>query len=369
MGVIIFIIAVVIIWSWISGINQRQREAERQAELARIKRQAEQKRAEELRVAEEKRKFDELMNETVTVVDVRTSANNKPSATLKRNDTTYAYVERTANGLPFKYGNLKLPRATTGKLEWISEEKFKQDDSKNNNRAQNGFKKWIKEIQQVEKIKTFGVEYLYHMTHKDNIENVLNNGLLSHNMARNDGFIKTDIADNQVNDRRSKREPIFGRSIHEYVPLYFNPKNPMLFVRNNMEDDIVIIAVESRVMTMENSLFTNGNAAATSTSFYLDLEDLKNLDWKCIQADYWNDFPDGKRIRCSEVLVFPKIEISDIARIYCNDASTANFVKSKVSDSSHIKVNVNNDFYFNVSHHSNYNNRKRFYDYDEPYYL
>src|SRR5690625_285750 len=77
----------------------------------------------------------------------------------------------------------------------------------------------------------FNIDYLYHITHKDNLNNILQNGLESHNVARERHMIKVDIADNVVNDRRKRKELIYNRSLHDYVPLYFNPKNPMLYKR------------------------------------------------------------------------------------------------------------------------------------------
>lgn len=65
-----------------------------------------------------------------------------------------------------------------------------------------------------------GIQFLYHMTHKSNLENILRNGLLSHTKAYSKGLTKTDISDERVNRRRS--------TVHNYVPFYFNPKNPMV---------------------------------------------------------------------------------------------------------------------------------------------
>jgi hypothetical protein len=90
---------------------------------------------------------------------------------------------------------------------------------------------------------TYGVEFLYHMTHVDNIPSILKYGLQAHG---ND-FQKRDISNQEVNSRRSRREPIYGKRIHDYVPFYFSPRNPMLYVQNN-EEDIVILVFPASIM-------------------------------------------------------------------------------------------------------------------------
>src|SRR5690606_33020996 len=172
------------------------------------------------------------------------------------------------------------------------------------------------------------------------------NGLKTHNQARTNHLTKVDIADNQVNDRRSRLEPIYNRSIHDYVPLYFNPRNPMLFRRNNIQNDIVILAIDRNILYQENVLFTDGNAAANATSFYNNPEELNNLSWSCINAEYWNDIVDGKRLKCSEVLVFPNIQTNAIKKIFCNNEQTRIFITSKLNNFPNIEAEINSNLYF-----------------------
>lgn len=182
----------------------------------------------------------------------------------------------------------------------------------------------------------FGIQYLYHMTHKTNLENILQNGLLSHNMAHSRGLTKTDISDERVNRRRDK--------VHDFVPFYFNPKNPMLYRRKNMQSDIIILCIDRNVLQM-NLKFTDGNAASSSTKFYSNIKDLEKLNWSIINSEYWSDFIDGKRIRCSEVLIPNEVKIGNIKKIFCFNSETEGYVKNKVGDFE-ITVTVNEDFYF-----------------------
>lgn len=192
----------------------------------------------------------------------------------------------------------------------------------------------------------YGIKYLFHMTHKSNIANIFNNGLLSHNNAYNNKLNQTDIADSQVNSRRTRREPVFGMSIHDYVPLYFNPKNPMLFKRREMQDEIVILALDRNLIYQSTSLFTDGNAASKDTKFFNELKNLNQLNWQCLNNEFWNDYPDGKRIKCAEVLVYSKIEYESIRKIFTRNKATKQFVEQKDPMPFGIPVEVTNSFYF-----------------------
>ena len=203
-------------------------------------------------------------------------------------------------------------------------------------------------VEQRQKLEKYKINYLYHMTHKDNLENILRYGLKSHNEAKKENLNKVDISDNQVNDRRSRKEPIFKRSIHDYVPLYFNPKNPMLYVRKQLQNDIVILAMNPMLLYNDDALFTDGNAASNPTKFYRNIDDLEKLDWSCINSSSWYTYQDGKRLRCSEVLVYSIIKTNQILKIFCNNSTTEEFAKQKIGNfvNGKIPVEIKYDLYF-----------------------
>ena len=199
----------------------------------------------------------------------------------------------------------------------------------------------------------YGITGLFHMTHISNLESILNHGLLSHTKAREDGFMKVDIANNDVNYRRAHPEPIHNRPIHDYAPLYFNPHNPMLYVRKNMQSDIVLVEFSPTVFLKDNVIFSDGNAAVHTTAtynnrteFYSDLNDLSKLDWECINADYWNDYPDGKRIKCAEVLVPDIIEASYITRIHYSPSLMNTKPLERIAKQHNIDIVCSPELYF-----------------------
>ena len=88
------------------------------------------------------------------------------------------------------------------------------------------------------------IDYLYHMTLMSNLSSILNNGLFSHDEVNRRDVRREDISLASVQERRHQRiEPIHNRSIHEYVCLYFSPRNPMLFKRRELQNEIVILGL------------------------------------------------------------------------------------------------------------------------------
>lgn len=167
----------------------------------------------------------------------------------------------------------------------------------------------------------FGVNALWHMSHRDNISNICQSGILSYYEARKLYPKLVDISDPEVQRWREQKPPNSTRSIHEYAPLYINPRNPMLYVRRAQQSDICIIEIDPKVLDDNIFLLTDGNAASATTRFFEKLSDLKYLPWDVLKSESWSDKQDGKRKRCAEVLVYPKIDPQYIKAIHFRDVA------------------------------------------------
>jgi hypothetical protein len=174
------------------------------------------------------------------------------------------------------------------------------------------------------------------MTHISNLKNILDFDLLSHNRAHSLGFNQADISNSEVNSRRCR--------IHDFVPLYFTPRNPMLYSRKHVQNELVILCVD-RTILKDNVVFSDGNAASGTTKFYTRLEDLTKINWKVVRANYWNGFEDGKRIRCSEVLKRDAIGVNSILKIVCFDQKSLDYVKN-INSNCDIPTEINKNYFF-----------------------
>jgi hypothetical protein len=175
------------------------------------------------------------------------------------------------------------------------------------------------------------------MTHRDNIASILKNGILNHYEAYQLNLNCVDISDPEVQRWREKIDPHYNRKIHDYAPLYINPRNPMLYVRRHLQNEICLVEVFLSALLENEYLISDGNAASHFTNFYNSLTQLDLLPWDVLNAKYWADIQDGKRKKCAEVLVYPKITPQHIGTIHCYSIDTLNHIN-------------NNERYVKVSH-------------------
>ncbi|SHE19624.1 DUF4433 domain-containing protein [methanotrophic endosymbiont of Bathymodiolus puteoserpentis (Logatchev)] len=165
-----------------------------------------------------------------------------------------------------------------------------------------------------EVISQYDIPCLYHLTHINNLPGILANGLLSHNLAHQQCTL-TDISDLGVNARRSAVDPIYKRSLHNYVPTYFRPLNPMSSARRELANELVILKLNPQLLLQSGMLFTDGNAACCNTRFFSALNDLNQLNWACLNSGYWKGYVDGGRQRCAEMLIPDRIQVTNIMQI------------------------------------------------------
>ena len=191
------------------------------------------------------------------------------------------------------------------------------------------------------------VKALYHITHFENLSNILQYGLASHNLAHKNKLLSKDISLLEVNQLRNRKEPIFNRNLHDYVPLYFNPRNAMLYLRQMTENDLVILKLPNVLLSREGSIFTAGNAAAKGTRIYHSVEDFKKLPLDTIvDSQSWFMKPGIKHAMCAEVLVYERIDLPHIKTIYTKYPDLASRVKTLVGNDSHIKVKSDDSYFF-----------------------
>lgn len=185
---------------------------------------------------------------------------------------------------------------------------------------------------------------LYHMTHIDNLSAILEHDLLAHGNRQQ----KRDISNRSVNDRRGNlSEPCYGRCLHDYVPLYFNPRNAMLY-KTQMDhgSNIVILAFDAAILQDKNTLFTNANAATNDVSFYNNISDLKKLDWNLIFSTSWNGYgAHVKKIMMAEVLVYKDLSADKLESIICSNNFVAKKLKRQLA-SHNIAITADTSLFF-----------------------
>ena len=132
------------------------------------------------------------------------------------------------------------------------------------------------------------LEELHYITPITNVASILERGILSHVSAAQ---IEHDsIADESVQERRSKVRVRGEIKLHRYANLYLNARNSMLYLRarvNCRTDDLCVLRVATAVLDSPGVVITDCNAASGYAQFHgvdsgfaaLHKEELFALRW------------------------------------------------------------------------------------------
>ncbi|MDQ6927422.1 MAG: DUF4433 domain-containing protein [Actinomycetota bacterium] len=170
---------------------------------------------------------------------------------------------------------------------------------------------------------------LFHFTHADNLPTILAAGaLLSDTTVNAQELLSTEAGDPEIKQRR-RQQPVTcqpGGVVADYVPFYFAPRSPMMYVLwkgqvpsfNGDHRDLVYFVSHVERMTAAEVPFaiSDRNAAKTLADFTNDVSVLGDLttgapqsdflDWAVMKATMWNNTrDDGERMerRMAEFLV------------------------------------------------------------------
>lgn len=169
-----------------------------------------------------------------------------------------------------------------------------------------------------------GVQSLWYITHKDNVHGILRHGILNHYDAHRLNPNCADISDPGAQRWRDAIEPHYERRIHEYAPLYIKPRNPMLYVRRSLRNELCLLEVSLAVMFENQYLITDGNAASRDTRFFKSVANFDDLPWTVLESGYWTDHLDGRRKMCAEVLIYPSVDPRHIQSVHCYSVTMRN---------------------------------------------
>lgn len=193
----------------------------------------------------------------------------------------------------------------------------------------------------------YRIEYLYHITSIRNLKSIFQHGILSHNEAYQQKLIQEDISMDEVQRRRRCAvDSIFSCPIHDYASLYFNARNPMLSKKRELRQTLVVLGVDPAVLAADRTVFTDGNAGSDSTLFYHDLLDLDKVPWAVLNAQYWTDYEDGKRQRCAEALIYPRVEATQIRSMFVLSDEAAMAAKRETPHGVNLDVHVKPGMFF-----------------------
>lgn len=153
-------------------------------------------------------------------------------------------------------------------------------------------------------------------------------------------------------DSQNSRE--YG-TLGQYVPFYFGPRSPMLYVIQNGYNGVPkrhardIVYLCCRVQTIAQAgvqfVFTDGHAKNKLTAFYSNLDNLSKLFWQSIYARKWKavqDDLDRERRKQAEMLVPTHVPPHWIEAIVVYDEEMSTFAENLKNTTNHkAKVRIN----------------------------
>lgn len=186
------------------------------------------------------------------------------------------------------------------------------------------------------------IRKLFHLTHLSNVPGILRKGLLCRNRIEDLHLPYLDLSDAACQARRSSRD-LDGHTIdlHDYVPLFIEPRNAMLYrlekslAETGAADDLVILAVSGNAAQWRASLLSDGIASSPATNLFhaTDPDGWEALDWDAIGCRSWIDQPDpqvAKRHKMAEVLVRGTLADRHIEQIWVRSPAALQALRARV---------------------------------------
>ena len=128
---------------------------------------------------------------------------------------------------------------------------------------------------------------LHYSTPISNVASFLDRGILSYASVKR---VKHDsVADEEVQERRSKVRVRGKTRLHRYTNLYLNARNAMLYRRlqEGRRNDLCVLKVATEVLDLPEVVIADGNAASGYAQFHSVEDGLAALRKEELFADYW----------------------------------------------------------------------------------
>jgi hypothetical protein len=163
---------------------------------------------------------------------------------------------------------------------------------------------------------------IYHITHVDNISNIIRDGVLWSDAERIRRGLDCEVVGmGEIKRRRLEEIEVDcnpGTMVGNYVPFYFCPRSVMLYILhmgNNPgltyrggQGPIVHLRADLKTVLDwaeregRRWAFSRGNAGAYYAEFFNEAQRLNHLNWEAIAQTDWRD-PDVKEAKQAELLI------------------------------------------------------------------
>lgn len=207
-----------------------------------------------------------------------------------------------------------------------------------------------------------GQSAIYHITDLENLPSIVNRGqLLCDRQCEHERLLPVSIAYRDLKQKRARTAVTVGPkgTLAEYVPFYFAPRSPMLYVNSlggvngysKGQDHIIhLVACAESCATEGDFVIIDGHPISPLSKQFTSLDALDRIDWSIMEARYWRDTDedgDRKRRRQAEFLVHRSVGIEQVRLIGVKSAAVAESVQAALASlSPPPPVAIRRDWYY-----------------------
>lgn len=197
--------------------------------------------------------------------------------------------------------------------------------------------------------------YLYRMTHIANVPHILAHGI-THRSSANANSTFTPIGDPTLISARDGFVLDNGRTLGEYIPFYFGPRMPMLYVIQKgfngvpvtPAPDIVycVTSVQKIIDANQDFVYTNGHAVDSFSSQFgpPDVANIDNqVDFRAVQVRDWVDPTDLdlKRRMQAEFLLLGDLSFQSVLGFVVRNETAKTQLMGFGVDAQQIRIRTN----------------------------
>jgi hypothetical protein len=190
---------------------------------------------------------------------------------------------------------------------------------------------------------------LHYICAIDNVKSILARGLLSHKRAAK--VEHHSVAMPEIQERRKGILVPGARPLHEYVNLYINGRNKMMYKVRSVQglESVCVLRIDTAVLDLPGTIVVDQNASSGYARFAPAPKGLTLISKDEAFAEYWHH-PDDPiesmrhgSVVCAEILVPDRVDPKYVSGIYVKHEEAAATVRAVAPS---VRVTINRYLFF-----------------------
>lgn len=169
---------------------------------------------------------------------------------------------------------------------------------------------------------------LYHLTRLDNLDSILENGLLSRKIVKNNNINFSDVADQEIISKRTKL------GLDEYIPFHFHPYSSFdVAVKNTYpEKEFIYICIKRELAKYNKFKILPKHPLSIEECDLLGYDEgFNQIDWDTMQTIGVND-EYTKHVKMAECLTNLVVPVNCFQCIYVKNEQSKLLVEKKLKE-------------------------------------